>query len=112
MSQKLIRFEFLCAVGFCLLQIQINFDQATCCMTERSSIPGKGGEEMTIFYFPIGSRPVVGPTQPSIHRVAGSFSWSKAAGGVKLTTHLFVAPRLRNRESVPQLPNTSSRRGT
>jgi hypothetical protein len=44
-----------------------------------------------IFLFSTASRPVLGPTQSLIHRVPGAFSrGGKAAGGVKLTTHLHL----------------------
>ena len=45
--------------------------------------------------------------QPPFQRVSGLIPWSKAAGegrGVKLTTHLHLAPRLRMSGAIPLLP--------
>jgi len=46
---------------------------------------------------------------PSPDRLWGP--WGKAAGSVKLTTHLRLVPPLRTRGAMPPLPHTSSRRG-
>jgi len=49
-----------------------------------------------------------GPTQSSIQWVPGLFPWGKSAGGVKLTTHLCLMPRLRMRGAISTRPNTPS----
>jgi hypothetical protein len=36
-----------------------------------------------------------GPTQPHTQGVLGLFHWGKVAGGVALTTHIHLVPRLR-----------------
>jgi hypothetical protein len=41
----------------------------------------------------------------------GSYLVGKAAGGVKLTAHLRVVPRLGMRGAIPPLPHTSLRSG-
>jgi hypothetical protein len=41
----------------------------------------------------------------------GSYAWSKAAGGVKLTTHLHLMPRLKMFSSITPYPHASSWRG-
>jgi len=49
---------------------------------------------------------------PSLLSTGDSFNGGKVAGGVKLTTHLHLAPRLRIRGVIPPLSHTSSWRGT
>jgi len=67
------------------------------------------GAIMGFFLIATASRLVLGPTQPSIQFVRRLFPTGvKAAGGVKLTTHLHLVPRLRMRGYIHPLPHTSS----
>ena len=56
------------------------------------------------FLFSKMSRPALGPTQPPIHWVPGSFPGSKEVGALKLTTHLNLVLRLRMSGTIPLLP--------
>jgi len=65
---------------------------------------------MSGFRFPAGapiaflidkaSRQILGPTQPPIKWVPRLFPPKQSVRGVKLTTHLHLAPKLRTREGV------------
>jgi hypothetical protein len=60
------------------------------------------GANMGFVLFTTASRPALGPTQP-IHWVPGVLTLGKSGRGVKLTPHLYLAPRLRMREAIPPL---------
>jgi hypothetical protein len=60
----------------------------------RVSSPSR--DKILLFY--ILSRPVMGPTQPSIKWVLGVLSLGVKARGVKLTSHLLLESRLRMKE--------------
>jgi hypothetical protein len=55
------------------------------------------------FHFSMSSRLAVEPTQPHIKWVLGALSEGKTDQGVKLTTHLPLAPRSRKRGSIHAL---------
>jgi len=46
----------------------------------------------------------LGPNQPPIHWVPGSFPGNKEVGALKLTTHLHLVPSLRMSGAIPPLP--------
>jgi len=54
---------------------------------------GLDDQGLGIFLFTTASRPALGPTQlPYPVVIRGSFPGSKAAGALKLTTHLHLVP--------------------
>jgi hypothetical protein len=70
--------------------------------------PAVGG----IFFFATPSSPALGPTTLLSSGYRGLFPHAYCGWGVKLTTHLHLAPRWRMRGSIPPFPHTSSWRGT
>jgi hypothetical protein len=66
----------------------------------------KSWQGLGIFLFTTKSELALGPTQPTIQWVPGSLSLGgKAAGVVKLTTHLHLMPRSRICGAMTPLPN-------
>jgi hypothetical protein len=57
-----------------------------------------------IFLFTTGSRPALGLTQPSVQWVPAALFLGYSGRGVKLTTHLPLVPRSKNRGAIPPLP--------
>jgi hypothetical protein len=55
--------------------------------------------------FSRASKPALGPVQTSIKWVPRALSpWDKVAGGMKLTTHSHLVPKLKIREVIPPFP--------
>jgi hypothetical protein len=54
-----------------------------------------------ILLFTTMSQPDLVPTQPPIQWVPGLFHWGQGSCGMKLTTHLHLAPKSRMRGAIP-----------
>jgi hypothetical protein len=96
--------------------VNVNFSQDSSVSIVTMLWAGRPGidsrQELENFLFTTAYRPALWPTQPPIQRVAGGLSTKKKnSRGVRLTTHLHLAPRLITRGDIPPLPHTSSWRG-
>jgi hypothetical protein len=79
-------------------------------LEDRGSIPGRGNDEIFFLRHRVRTDSEAHPASYSMG-IGDFIHGGKAAGGLKLITHLQLASRLRMREAVPPLPYISSWRG-
>ena len=74
------------------------------CIATGYGLDGPGIESRWGRDFPHLSRPALGPTQPPVQWVPGSFPGVKSVQGVTLTPHPLLLPWSRKSRAIPLLP--------
>jgi hypothetical protein len=69
---------------------------------EMRNVKNRGRQQLCLFS--IASRQAPRPTQPPIDWVQGFFPRGQSGAGVMLTTHRYLAPRMRMSGTIPLFP--------